>query len=389
MCVICAANIARFTVYRLIISKRLARLVEKSGLASLRKNSMQKLSLVLVFMVLVLSLVGCDQLLTPELATPLPTEFLPTAIAQTLQARAPQPIVESPATAMPDENESTAVITQEILPTVLVSETPEISPTFTLFPDTPEPVALESLTATATLPLPEVPLSSTLTLTPVPVEQDARVQIYKLGDLSKVVSPLVVTSRLTSRVGKVVRFELFGEDGRLLARQVKVYFDIPWHVATLTMDLEFEIRAAAELGRLVVSVEDSYGRMIDVNSVNLILLSSGSTELNPASALKEAIVIQDPQPNALVVGGKVYVSGIAKPFEDQPLKVVLIAQDGRVLGQRLAGVDIPIPGGYGTFFADVSYSVTEVTEALLVIYESGGLLSEYAHLTSMDVVLAP
>jgi hypothetical protein len=344
---------------------------------------------ILAALTLLFGLAGCDQLVAPQAVAPLATELLPTAIAQTLQARGSQ--MPATATVAPASPEPGSAETKPASPTALAShtappsETPLPSPTPVEVTDTPT----EAPTLLPTQPVLTLPAVLADTPTPFPQAQQARVQIFRLGELSKVVSPLVATARLTSRWGKVVRFDLHGEDGRLLARQLRVYNDLPWHVATLTMSLDFEISVAAELGRLVVSVEDAFGRMMDVNSVNVLLMSSGTTEYNPPGALYEAIVIQDPQPKALIVGGVAYVSGIAKPFEEQPLKVVLIAEDGRVLGQRLAGVQIPIPGGYGVFFADVAYSVTEMTPALLVVFESGGLLSEYAHLTSIEVVLAP
>ena len=65
------------------------------------------------------------------------------------------------------------------------------------------------------------------TNTPAPPIPDARIQIYRLGELSKVISPLDVSSRLTCGDGKVVRIELYGEDGRLLARDVRNYRKYP------------------------------------------------------------------------------------------------------------------------------------------------------------------
>ena len=227
------------------------------------------------------------------------------------------------------------------------------------------------------------------TETPSPLIPEARIQIYWLGELSKVTSPIRVIARLTSQTGKVVRVELYGEDGRLLARQVKVFTQIPWNVASIDMDLDFEISAAAELGRLAISVEDSYGRLVDLNSVNLLLLSTGETKLNPTSALWQRIYIQEPPSMALIQGGIVLVSGLARPNSDQPLRVALIGEDGRVLGQRLAGVSILEPGGYGAFAAEVSYSVTELTPALLIVYEDGGPISGLLHLSSVEVMLSP
>lgn len=314
-------------------------------------------------------LAGCSDLLGTEVATPIPTEQLPTAIAMTLEAIGVQVISPVPPTAA-----STA-----LTPTVALSAAIKSSTSLpTLLPAT--------WTATPLPPGAEL----TATLTPLPAIPEARIQIYRLGELSLVTSPIEVTTRLTSRVGKVVRIELYGEDGRLLARHVRTYERIPWNAAMIGVDLEFEISAAAEAGRLVISVEDTYGRLIDVNSVSLILLSQGITELNPASALQQAIVIQDPLPDTLIQGGKLYVSGLAKPtFPDKPLKVALIAQDGRLLGQRLAGITFTTPGFHGTFFAEVPYSVGEMTPALLVVFEDGGAVSLYTHLASLEVVLGP
>jgi hypothetical protein len=195
---------------------------------------------------------------------------------------------------------------------------------------------------------------------------------------------------LTTENGKVVRVELWGEDGRLIARHVRTFESVPWHVARIGVDLEFETSAAAELGHLVISVEDRFGRLIGVNSVDLILLSTGITELNPASALWQKIIIQEPQPNALIQGGALIVSGRARPNSDEnPLKVMLIGEDGKILGHRLAGVNITIPGDYGTYVAEVPYSVSDITPALLVVLEDGLQISEIAHLSSVEVILTP
>jgi hypothetical protein len=154
--------------------------------------------------------------------------------------------------------------------------------------------------------------------------------------------------------------------------------------------MEFEISGAAELGRLIISVEDVYGRLIDANSVNLILLSTGTSEINPYSALWQRIIIQEPVPKALILGGTLVVSGRVRPNNpEQALKTMLIDENGRVLGHRLASVSIPIPGDYGTFAAEVPYKVSDITPALLVVFEDGGQISEIAHLASLEVILTP
>lgn len=314
------------------------------------------------FLGLLLSLLtGCAPRAADNIPTVIPTEFLPTAIALTLEASG----VDTQPTMMPVNTET---------PTT----TPEqVTLTPTAVPPSATPTAKKATS------------QAEATHTPAPLIPEARIQIYRYGARSLVTSPIEVYARLTSRTGKVARVELFGEDGRLLAREVKVFNQLPWHVATLAMDLDFEILAAAEAGRLVISVEDIHGRIMDLNSVDLILLSTGTTELNPASALSEAFVIQEPAPNTLIQGGKLLVSGLALPSSDQPLRVALIAEDGRVLGQRLAGVEVGPPEQYRPFYAEVPYSVSEATAVLLVVYEEGGLVSDMVHLASIELMLSP
>ena len=367
---------------------------------------------------LVMLLSGCGAPAGAGIATPLPPDYIPTAAALTLAARgigaaAPTPAETSAplstASGLPQPASTTAAPTFTAVPPT----TTPIPPTDTLTPppsDTPLPPPSATPTAsappldTATQPAPSPTQAATLppgptawpTLvfatpglnTPAPPIPEARIQIYQLGERSKLISPIDVTTRLTTSKSLVVRIELYGEDGRVLARHVRTYSQ-PWEANKIGTRLEFEVSGAGELGRLVVSVEDQYNRLIEVNSVDLLLLAQGKNEFNPASTLWQRIVIEEPQPKALIQGGTLIATGRALPFTSQPLKVMLVAEDGRVLGQRLAGVNLPIPGDYGYFITEVPYTVSEITPALLVIYEDGGLTSPIALLSSIPVTLAP
>ncbi len=366
---------------------------------------MKKATTILVLIGIIL-LCSCDVSPLPAIDTPFPTEFLPTVIALTLDASG-----INRSTALPSH---TTAPTEKITPThtiLYLTNTPTSSDTpipSATYEETAQVISSAQINATLDVTASMTSLTgitSTATQEPgspiqieVPIPQielfpeeipEARVQIYQLGELSMVTSPIVVNGRLTSKVGKVVRIELHGEDGRLLARQLRTFENIPWHVANLSANLEFEISVVAEIGRLVVSVEDSFGRLIDVNSVDLILLSSGVTELKPASALLQRIIIQEPAKDTLIQGGNLIVSGRARPNEDKSLRAEIITEDGRVVGQRLVGVSLPIPGDYGQFAAEIPYTVDELTPAVLIIYEDGGQLSPISHLASQDIILAP
>ncbi len=212
-----------------------------------------------VLLVSGLLLAACANPLGPDLSTPLPPEYLPTAAALTLAALDLNQATPTPAVQMTLAPAPVVMKTVNPAPTVFVTD-PAL-PTATSSPVSSPTYGLPTTTLTLT-PAPEVQTSVVIsapfgaTNTPAPPIPDARIQIYRLGELSKVISPLDVSSRLTCGDGKVVRVELFGEDGRLLARDVRNYNKVPWDAARIGMPLDFEISAAAELGRVVISAED-------------------------------------------------------------------------------------------------------------------------------------
>jgi len=353
---------------------------------------------------------GCNLLEQGNLDTPIPTEFLPTAIQLTLHAEGveyvtithiPSPVLLTTPT-IREVDSNTASVTR---PTQITSTTDRLTKTQifentqavehkeTLQP-TMAPIITDTIFLTSTLPNAistpfEISLPAPPVETPPPAIPEANIQIFKLGELSLVTSPIQVSLHLIARTVGIVRIELFGEDGRLLVRQLRDYKYVPWSASRIFESLEFEINGVAELSRLVISVEDQFGRLTDVNSVNLILLSTGMAEFTPTSALWQRIIIQEPQPKALIQGGKLIVSGRTRPNSDKPLRVTLVTEDGRLIGQRLAGASITIPGDYGTFISEVPYTVSDLTFALLTVYEDGELISDIAHLSTVEVILAP
>jgi hypothetical protein len=211
---------------------------------------------------------ACSSLGAGSLSTPLPDAYLPTAIAQTLQAEG----VSLPTDTLALQESGVGGSEPES------EATPEPSPTWT---EGPPPIPLQ-----ITLPPPPSP-------TPPPEIPEAAIQIYRLGDRSKVVSPIQLTGYIRRGYVGPVRVELLGEDGRVLYREIKSFDANSELWANLSFKIEFEISAAAELGRLTVRTIDVYGRPLALNSVDLILMSGGEADTNPATALYDAIVIQD------------------------------------------------------------------------------------------------
>lgn len=312
--------------------------------------------------ILVVFLSGCSEFLpTPALPTLIPADYLPTAIAQTAQA-----LVAASASAT--------------LPATVVS----ITPTCTIS-------ATATLQAPSSTPAPQQPGASTRTPIPeLPVEIPfADIQFVSPGALSRVAAPIELHAFLVPGDSGRVRVELYGEDGRLMFRKLFVLNGPPGSQANLRAEIDFEITAVAETATLVISVDDTYGRLITLASQPLILLSLGESDLNPPDDFLAPIVIQQPEPKVLIQGGTLVVSGLVRKTSDQPLLVELIATDGKVIGNRLAGVATQPEGGHRLFAAEIPYQVETPTWVRITVSESGGNLARPLRLSSVEVLLSP
>jgi len=324
---------------------------------------------------------ACDELNQPALPTPLPSEYISTAFALTLEAAGLPPA---------SEQESVPVATSERL-----GRTPTPAGNPPTPSATPRPTRTPKPSPTRPSPTPYT-LPPSPTLTPTPAIPNAEIEIRNLGPLSRARSPLHVYMYLKPGAGGKVRIELIGEDERLIYREIRVVDFVPvgaW--ATITLDIDFEIAATAEVGRLKISVDDDFGRTVALNSVPLILLSVGDDDTVPPADVLAPIVIQQPRKKALIQGGTLVAAGRVRLEGDGPLLVKLVTAKGGEVGFRLADVSYQqggatLPGGgYGEFAVEVPYKVSEPTPALLVVLEPGASLSDVIHLASLEVLLSP
>lgn len=315
---------------------------------------------------------GCAVFGEPGLPTPFPTEYFATAIAlsvnqggETVQAsESTEPVGITSLTLSPQPPEE-SISTSTPGPTGTPTQTS--SPTASLTPSiTPSP-----------------------TPTPVPTIPVAEIELRTPGSLSKVRSPIPVRALLVPGAEGRVTVELLGEDGRLLARQLVLLSENLGRKAGLVIDLTFEIPGVSELGRLQIHIEDEFGRPKAHNSVNLILLSDGTSDLNVTRELLERIVIKEPQPEALIQGGSLVFSGFARPANESPLVVELIDQRGRVVGSRVVGVEEGPADEHRPFSSEILYEVEEPIWVRLVVRERGDRIPGTAYLTSIELFLSP
>jgi hypothetical protein len=291
-------------------------------------------------------LAGCSPLASPTqslVPTPYPPEYLPTVIALTAEAAN----VSGTETAMASVQSATP------------SETSHPTTTFT-----PQP---------------------TRTATPIPWHRFGAIRFVSPGPMSKVVSPIQLHMEVISGESQKVQVDLYGEDGRLLARELRKVLTTG-KGAVVSLRIPFETRAAAELGRITVSTLDKEGRIQSLNSLRLLLLSSGVNEINPVGDPAEPVTVFKPRAKETVSGGVVNVKADIWPFNLQPVVVELVNATGKSIGLRVLSVNAINPQIFET---TIPYKVTEPTSVRLVIRQDDDRMPGVFYIYTQEILLNP
>jgi hypothetical protein len=296
---------------------------------------------------LLASLLGLLAACAAPTASPIPTafppEYLPTVIAMTADAA--------------------NVLGTEVALALTPSVSPSRTPRPTLSP-TPQP---------------------TFTQTTIPGHDPAAIQIFAPGPMSKVVSPITLRMNIVAGESEKVQIDLYGEDGRLLTRNVK---NVPTSGRGVPQQIRvpFEIRAAAEVGRLTVSTTDKAGRLQYLNSVRVLLLSSGINEIHPPGNPSEPVGIFNPEEEEEVTGGVLNIRGDIWPFNLNPVILELVGPEGESMGLRILNLDNLNPQLFET---TLPYKVTEPTSARLTIRQDDDRIDGLFYAYSQEVLLNP
>ena len=292
-------------------------------------------------------LTGCAIPASSPVPTPYPDEYLPTVIALTAES-----------IAMSANDSATA--------TYLASN------------------------PTATLMLIPGPMSTstpgpTNTPTAIPGHKLGVIQFVSPGPMSKVISP--ISLRIIIKVGESekMQVDLFGEDGRLLSRTVK---NVPTSNQGIqqSVKIPFEIAGTAEVGRITISTLDDAGRIQALNSVRVLLLSSGENEITPTGNPSEPVGVVSPLAEESVSGGVLTVRGDVWPFSLQPVILELVGPNGESLGLRILTVENANPQLFET---TIPYKVSETTTARLIIRQDDDRLPGLFYVYSQLIVLNP
>lgn len=302
-------------------------------------------------LIIVASLLGLLSGCAAPTASPIPTayppEYLPTVIALTADA-----------------------VSLSASQTALA-----LTPAVT-FTNTPAPTRTPTRT-----PTPRV----TFTPTTIPGHKNAAIQISAPGPMSKVVSPIMLRMHITAGASGKAEIALYGEDGRLLTRNLK---SVPPGGKGVDQHIQvpFEIPAAAEMGRLTISTLDKQGRVQSLNSVRLLLLSSGTSEITPPGNPSEPIGIFSPEVEESISGGVVHVKGDLWPFNLNQVVIELVGPDRKIITSRILSVNSIDPQLFET---TLPYKVFVPTAARLTIRQDDDRINGLFYVYSQEIFLNP
>jgi hypothetical protein len=333
-----------------------------------------RMRLILPSLVL-LGLIGCSSMLRSPTPSPVPTQ-------------SPSPVVIPTGSDMPASPEASLATN---IPTVeVITSTAGAEPTLT---DTPAPTDTPLPPPPASTPtlLPTLPAStptSAGTGTPQPAIGSSMIQFLGPGPLSKLVSPFYIYGYAVPGFNSMGTVVLYGEDGRVLTTQRLALYTANYF-AWFSWPLSFEAMGAGELGRLTMSTQDEYGRLVAVYSVHLILLPEGNSVVTPPGDLRERCVIDKPVIGKFLSGGTLQVAGKIRPFNSQPLNVELTDRNGHRIGSQLVLVTPAADDSYVPFQVAVPYTIPGGMYARLSVSQADDRISGMMYLYSIEIYLHP
>ncbi|MFH1185732.1 MAG: hypothetical protein V1755_11955 [Chloroflexota bacterium] len=229
-------------------------------------------------------------------------------------------------------------------------------------------------------------LAATETPTPGPRVPLAAIQVRSPGPMSRIVSPLQVQLLAVAGASKRVEVSLYGEDGRLLGRTLIAVPGSP-SGDTLSLKMPFEIRAAGENGFVQVSTKTAGGRLQSLITVPILLLSAGSSQVNPpGNTIYERVALADLPPEAEFSGGVVEVVGEILPYNRSPVLMELLTEEGQNLSLRVLNVS---GEDWQAVHTTLPFRVNSTTTARLFVRQADDVLGGDGYVFSQLVTLHP
>ena len=185
--------------------------------------------------------------------------------------------------------------------------------------------------------------------------------------------------------------ELLGEDGRTLASQRLNYYEYLNHSIAIAPKMEFRLAGVSELGRLVISVNDRYGRKAALASTELVLMSIGDNDASAAGTGIAPYLFRSPVADQIIKGGIIAIRGLARPVNEKPVILELLDEQGQILAN--GQLQIALPSGelsHTPFSIDLAYKIAAPMHGRLVIrQESANRIPGTVAMWSIPVNLEP
>ncbi len=338
---------------------------------------------------ILLSAAGCQLLNPPPSPAAEQTVTLNmTSLGQTLQLTetTQPPQAETVQPTNPEETSGSPLVTPE--PILVDTIAPPAETPTNAF------TATKSLVPTATrwsYPTWTRAPTRTPSISPTPTPPLAYLRIVRPGPFSKINSPLKVEAGASPGDDGLVLLDLIGEDGRTITRQRLNFSEFIGRSIGIPAELEFQIAGVAETARLVLSVEDRFGRKIAISSIEVVLISIGDNQIYPSGYQNAPYLIKEPVADQVVTGGVLKISGSARPVNLTPLIFELINEQGQVIAADTRQVDLP--GGdlsHTPFSLELPYQVTAATRVRLSIRQvSDDRIPGTVALWSLPLMLQP
>lgn len=324
----------------------------------------------LVILIVALAVTSCQPSQNLEDATATLSASGATVIVPTLQQVQPTPTVE-PLTTTGNQNiqENTPAATIEPVVSVVVPPT--------------EPAGQVAT--------PTSPSRSALRPTPTMKPRPAVMNITRPGAYSKLSSPIKLEALISPGEDGLVYVNLIGEDGRIIVSQILDFRGYDSRTFFISPEIPFQINSAAELGRIVVFINDQFGQIIQLISVDVILIQYGDSDETPNEIELEPYMVRLPGEGALINGGILVVEGSARLVNDSPLFVDLVNEKGMVVGTGETQVSPPSEGSsHMPFQVIVPYSVDRRTRVRMTLrQESTTRIPGTVWLSSSVIFLDP
>jgi hypothetical protein len=131
------------------------------------------------------------------------------------------------------------------------------------------------------------------------------------------------------------------------------------------------------------------GKITHLSSVGVMFTPTGPEDIITREPYPEQISIFLPHNGATISGGTAHVSGFALASFEQTLLVEVLDEDGQVIGSQPVMVGALDLGQPGPFEAQVDYTVSQLQNGRIVVRDISPAFGGDAHLSSVEVNLAP